>query len=240
LKVLNKADLADPAATSEWLNALAATTIKGVPVKTVAISSKKPSDVSKLPRLAASLAPHRGTALKPVRMLVMGIPNVGKSTLINALLRRKVAKTGDEPAVTKMQSRFDLGNVAGCAMELIDTPGLMWPLIEHPSDGLMLAASHAIGENAYIDEEVATFLATVLLVRYPGLLRARYGLETSGLDGPALVEAIAMKRSYRLKGGALDREKAGLTLINDYRGGALGRISLETPGSRAEMLARTG
>ena len=87
--------------------------------------------------------------------MIMGIPNVGKSTLMNALLKKRVAKVGDEPAVTKAQQRLYLGN----NMVLIDTPGMMWPKIEHPTDGLMLAASHAIGSNALIEEEVATFLA---------------------------------------------------------------------------------
>ena len=240
LKVLNKADLADPAATVAWLRSFEAekqAVKSGVqtPVKAVALSCKKPGEVAKIPRLAASLVPHRGTPGKPVRMMVMGIPNVGKSTLINALLKRRAAATGDEPAVTKHQSRYDLGE----HMELIDTPGLMWPAIKHPSDGLMLAASHAIGERAFIDEEVATFLADTLLARYPSLLTSRYGCPTEALDGPGLIAAIAKQRGFRAKGGALDYEKAGLVLMHDYRSGALGRISLETPQSRAAMLARS-
>lgn len=228
LKVLNKADLADPEATAAWLRALGSQEL----VKAVALSCKKPGDVAKVPRLAASLVPHRDSRLKPVRMLVMGIPNVGKSTLINALLKRKVALTGDEPAITRQQSRFQLDE----RMELIDTPGLMWPTIRYPGDGLMLAASHAIGADAYIDEEVATFLAETLIARYPALVTARYGCATENLDGPGLIEAIARLRGFRAKGGRLDYEKAGLALLRDYRSGALGRISLETPQSRAAML----
>jgi ribosome biogenesis GTPase A len=229
LKILNKADLADPAATAAWLNAYG----EHPGVKAVALSCKKPADVARIPRLAASLAPHRDSTFKPVRIMVMGIPNVGKSTLINALLRRRVAKTGDQPAVTKQQSRHQLDE----RMELIDTPGLMWPAIEHPSDGLMLAASHAIGENAYVDEEVAAYLAQTLLSRYPALVAARYGRAPKGMDGPGLIEAIALKRGFRLKGGAFDYSKAGLALLHDYRSGALGRVSLETPESRAAMVA---
>lgn len=229
LKVLNKADLADPEATAAWLRALGSQEL----VKAVALSCKKPGDVAKIPRLAASLVPHRDSRLKPVRMLVMGIPNVGKSTLINALLKRKVALTGDEPAITRQQSRFQLDE----RMELIDTPGLMWPTTRYPGDGLMLAASHAIGADAYIDEEVATFLAETLIARYPALVTARYGCATENLDGPGLIEAIARLRGLRAKGGRLDYEKAGLALLRDYRSGALGRISLETPQSRAARLA---
>jgi ribosome biogenesis GTPase A len=194
-----------------------------------------------VPGLCLKLAPHRGTTLKPLRMMIMGIPNVGKSTLMNALLKRRAANVGDEPAVTKSQQSFDLND----HMTLIDTPGLMWPKIEHDSDGLMLAASHSIGRNAVIDEEVAAFLGDILIARYPALVTQRYGFnipsplggEGAAVDGFHLIEAVAKKRGYRIKGGEFDLEKAALTLLQDYRDGVLGRISLETPASREEMLA---
>ncbi|GHT87334.1 ribosome biogenesis GTPase A [Betaproteobacteria bacterium] len=229
LKLLNKADLADPAATQAWMlhyNAQAG-------VKAVALSAKKAADVAKIPALCRALAPHRSDGTKPLRMIITGIPNVGKSTLMNALLKRKVAKVGDEPAVTKMQQTLDLGS----EMTLTDTPGLMWPKIDHDADGFMLAASHAIGRNAVIDEEVAFFLGRVLLQRYPALLAARYKLAPAELDGPGLVEAIGRRRGCLQKGGGLDLEKAARIFLLDYRSGALGRISLETPSSRAQMLA---
>jgi ribosome biogenesis GTPase A len=116
----------------------------------------------------------------------------------------------------------------------------MWPKIEHDSDGFMLAASHAIGRNAVIDSEVGIFLAGLLLQRYPALLAARYGIAVEGLDGVGIVEAIAKKRGCITKGrhaGELDLEKAAMILLTDYRCGKLGRISLETPESRAAMLA---
>ena len=236
LKILNKADLADPIATKAWVNFYNGQKN----VKAVALSCKKPGDAAKIPALCAALAPHRGTNLKPLRMMIMGIPNVGKSTLMNALLKRRVAAVGDEPAITKNQQSFDLNE----QMTLIDTPGLMWPKIEHDSDGLMLAASHAIGRNAIIDEEVATFLADLLLARYPALLAKRYGTpapfpikgESDKLDGADIIAAIARRRGYLLKGGEPDLEKAALMLLQDYRTGALGRISLETPQSRSAML----
>lgn len=229
LKILNKSDLADPAATQAWLDYYN----KQKDVNAVALSCKKPADVAKIPNLALKLAPHRGTALKPLRMMIMGIPNVGKSTLMNALLKKRVAAVGDEPAVTKSQQRLYLNN----NMVLIDTPGMLWPKIEHPSDGLMLAASHAIGTNALIEEEVATFLADLLLARYPQLISARYGFPTEGIDGVSVLEGIAKRRAFRIKGGDLDFEKAAHTLLQDYRSGALGRISLETPQSREQLLA---
>ncbi|MDO9446742.1 MAG: ribosome biogenesis GTPase YlqF, partial [Candidatus Nitrotoga sp.] len=187
----------------------------------------------KIPGLCEMLAPHRDNRLKPLRMMIMGIPNVGKSTLINALLKRRVAAVGDEPAVTKNQQGFDLNE----RMTLIDTPGLMWPKIEYDSDGLMLAASHAVGRNAIIDEEVASFLGDILLACYPNLLANRYGFSVEGLDGVGIIEAVAKRRGYLLKGGVPDLEKAALMLLQDYRTGALGRISLETPKSRSIMLA---
>ncbi|OAI51923.1 ribosome biogenesis GTPase YlqF [Betaproteobacteria bacterium SCGC AG-212-J23] len=229
LKILNKADLADPEATAAWVRHLD----EGKLVKAVALSCKRPGDVAKVPRLAAALAPHRDSEHKPVRMLVMGVPNVGKSTLINALLKRKVAKTGDEPAVTRQQSRWDLDD----RHELIDTPGLMAPVIKNPNDALLLAASHLIGQEAYVEEEVATFLGEILLARYPGLLRTRYGFEVERMDAHRLIATIASRRGYLGKGGKPHLDKAARALLQDYRSGALGRLSLETPPSRQASLA---
>jgi ribosome biogenesis GTPase A len=231
LKVLNKADLADPAATREWIGFYD----RQAGVKAVALSAKKPGEVARIPALCQGLAPHRDGGVKPLRMMIMGIPNVGKSTLLNTLLKRKVAAVGDEPAVTKSQQGFDLGP----RMTLTDTPGLMWPRIEHDGDGYMLAASHAIGRNAVMEEEVATFLAGILLGRYPALLATRYGVPLPGLDAVGVLEAVARRRGCLLKGrgGGPDLEKAALILLQDYRDGLLGRISLETPETRRAMLA---
>ena len=232
LKLLNKSDLADPAVTQAWLDYY-----NSQPgVKAVAISSKKPGEAARVPALCKGLAPHRNDGIKPLRMLIMGIPNVGKSTLMNALLKRRVAAVGDEPAVTKSQMCIDLDPT----MSITDTPGLMWPKIRHDSDGFMLAASHAIGRNAVIDSEVAIFLADLLLRNYPALLAERYDIDVDGMDGVGIVEAVAKKRGCIVKGrrgGDLDLEKAGMILLTDYRGGKLGRVSLESPASRAAMLA---
>ena len=231
LKVLNKADLADPEVTREWI----AFYNRQKGVRAVAVSCKKASDVARLPGLCQKLAPHRDDNLKPLRMMIMGIPNVGKSTLMNALVKRRVAKVGDEPAVTKSQQSFDLSP----RLSITDTPGLMWPKIEYDADGFMLAASHAIGRNAVIDEEVAGFLAGILLARYPDLLTARYGFAVQGMDGADVIEAVAKRRGCVLRGGGgrFDLEKASLILLQDYRDGALGRVSLETPESRSAMLS---
>ncbi|MSP86672.1 MAG: ribosome biogenesis GTPase YlqF, partial [Methylotenera sp.] len=213
--------------------------------KAVALSCKKPGEANKIPKLCLALTPHRGTHLKPLRMLIMGIPNVGKSTLMNALLNRRVAKVGDEPAVTKSQQRFDISET----MSITDTPGMMWPKIQYESDGYMLAASHAIGRNAVIDEDVALFLADNLLKNYPTLINARYKLDTMKhaggfldvlkMDGVDLLEAIARRRSYKRHDGLYDMEKTAVAFLTDYRSGAIGRISLETPLSRAAMMQKT-
>ena len=229
LKILNKSDLADPHATKAWLDYY--NSQKGV--RAVALSCKKPSDVAKVPTFALEQAPHRGVPTKPLRIMIMGIPNVGKSTLMNALLKKRVANVGDEPAVTKVQQRLYLGK----NIILTDTPGMLWPKIAHPTDGLMLAASHAVGVNALIEEEVATFLAEIVLQRYPQYLTERYGMITEGIDAVSVIEGVAKKRGYRLKGGDWDYEKAAHTLLLDYRSGALGRVSLESPQSRELLLA---
>jgi ribosome biogenesis GTPase A len=232
LKILNKADLADPIATQAWLHFYN----QQEGVKAVALSCKSTSDAAKVPKLCQPLAPHRDNNHKPLRMMIMGIPNVGKSTLMNMLLKRRVANVGDEPAVTKSQQSHKIND----QMTLTDSPGLMWPKIEHTSDGLMLAAIHAIGRNAVFEEEVAEFLGGVLLERYPELLTARFGFATENLDGIGVVEAIAKKRGCLIKGknGGMDLEKAAMIFLTELRSGKLGRISLETPESRSDMLAR--
>ena len=229
LKVLNKSDLADPVATKAWIDYYS----RQEGVKAVAISSKNHGEVARIPALCQRLAPHRNDNIKQLRMMIMGIPNVGKSTLMNALVRRKIAKVGDEPAVTKSQQIHQIS----VRHSIVDTPGLMWPKIEHPSDGLMLAASHAVGRNAIIGEEVAVFLAGLLLDRYPALLSARYGFSVEGIDAVAVVEGVARRRALLMRGGEPDFEKASLVLLQDYRDGKLGRISLETPETRRQMLA---
>ena len=240
LKVLNKADLADPKATEAWLNYF-----NSLPnTKAVALSCKKAGDAKKIPSVCRKITPHRGTHLKPLRALIMGIPNVGKSTLMNALLNRRVAKVGDEPAVTKSQQRFELD----ATFSITDTPGMMWPKIAYESDGYMLAASHAIGRNAVIDEDVAIFLADNLIKNYPDLINARYKLNTIKhdggfldvlkMDGVDLLEAIAKRRSYKRHDGLWDMEKTAVAFLTDYRSGAIGRVSLETPISREAMIEK--
>ena len=230
LKILNKADLADSKVTQQWLDTLNAQKN----TRAIAMNTKNPGAVGQILPTCRQLAPHRNDATKPLRMMIMGVPNVGKSTLMNALLKRRVANVGDEPAVTKTQQRIELSS----DMVLTDTPGMLWPKIELDSDGLMLAASHAIGVNAYFEDEVAIFIAEILRTRYPQALNQRYKItQAADLDDVGVIEQVAAYRGYRAKGGKIDFEKAAHTLLQDYRDGALGGISLETPDSRAQIVA---
>jgi ribosome biogenesis GTPase A len=236
IKVLSKSDLADPEITLQWQDYLE----REQGVKTLALTTEQPEKTRQLIDLCHKMLPNKASSDKPIHTLIMGIPNVGKSTLMNALVKKKVAAVGDQPAVTKSQQRIDISS----RLTIYDTPGMLWPKIEHPIDGLMLAASHAVGVNAYIDEEVATFLADFLVEHYPALLTARYGFSTAGLDGVSVIEAVAKKRGCLMKGrgGELDLEKAAGILLTDYRTAAIGRISLETPALRearaAQLLAK--
>lgn len=234
LKILNKVDLADPKITEQWLAWFNAQ--EGV--HAIGLSCKKAGESNKVLPEAQKMAPHREGQLKRLRVMMMGVPNVGKSTLINALLNRRIAGVGDEPAVTKLIKRYELPPVgANAGTWLYDTPGLMWPKIALASDGLLLAANHLVGVKAYIDEEVATYLAEILLERYPESLAERYGFSNTGeMDGPDVIEGIAKRRGFRIKGGSADFEKAAVTLLLDYRSGALGRITLETPDARSVQL----
>jgi ribosome biogenesis GTPase A len=223
LKVLNKADLADPVVTKAWLNMYN----QQDGVNAVALSCNKPGQATKVPNLCQPLAPHRNSSTKPLRMLIMGIPNVGKSTFMNMLINRRLARVGNEPAVTRMQQRHTLND----RMTLIDSPGLLWPKIEDPIVGFKLATIYAVTAKIIVDEEVAEFLATILLARYPSLLAKRYGYVSDDLEFAGLLEAIAIKRGCLSKGrgGGPDREKAAKILLHEYRNGILGRTSLETP-----------
>ena len=225
LKVLNKADLADPAITQAWLNLYN----RQPGVSAVALSCHHAGDAAKVPQLCQPLAPHRNSSVKPLRMLIMGIPNVGKSTLMNMLLKRRIARVGDEPAITKVQQRHKLND----HMAITDSPGPLWGTIKDPQVGLLLATVNAVGHTVVDDEAVAEFLAAILLTRYPARLTARYGFVAEGLTSSDVIDAIAKKRGCLLtrSGGGLDRDKAARILLLDYRNGTLGRTSLETPES---------
>ena len=224
LKVLNKQDLADPARTELWLahyNSLPETQALGLDASITAPAQR-------LIAACRALAPLRGGMAKPMRVLICGIPNVGKSTLINTLVGKRAAKTGDEPGITKLEQRIALAS----DFYLYDTPGMLWPKITIEKGGYNLAATGAVGRNALDEELVAVELLATLRRDYAGQVEARYKLhdaESAHLNDEELLAAIGRKRGAVLGGGKVNLQKAAEILIHDYRSGVLGRITLETP-----------
>ena len=181
-----------------------------------------------------TLAPTRGSMVKPMRVLICGIPNVGKSTLINTLTGKRATKTGDEAGVTKVEQRLVLAD----GFYLWDTPGMLWPRIIVAKSGYNLAASGAIGRNAFEEEEVALELLDYLIPNYPALLEARYKLSIEpGTTDEQLLEEIGRKRGAVLTKGRINLQKAAEIVIYELRAGTLGRITLETPAEYAQWLA---
>ena len=231
LKVLNKQDLADPERTALWLahyNAIPGTRALGLDA-----SMKAPAKA--LVDACFALAPTRGNSMtKPMRVLICGIPNVGKSTLINTLKGKRSTKTGDEAGVTKIEQRIVLQD----AFYLFDTPGVLWPRIIVAKSGYNLAASGAIGRNAYDEEEVALELVEYLRQHYPAQVEARYTLTgVAQMSDEELLAAIGRKRGALLSGGRINLQKAAEVAIYDFRQASLGRITLETPDEFAQWLA---
>ncbi len=223
IKILNKEDLADPAVTKQWLAYFEQE--KGV--KAIAMSCNQPKLVrGKVIDLARKLLPHRNDEfLKPIRAMVMGIPNVGKSTLINALAGKNIAKVGDEPAVTKAQQKIHLEG----GIVLSDTPGILWPRMGSEDFGYRLAVCGSIKNTAIEYEDVALYAAEYFLKAYPDAIRERYKLKQLPANDIALLEEIGRKRGGLRPGGHIDLHKASEVLLHDFRSGAIGRLSLETP-----------
>ncbi|RPE65004.1 ribosome biogenesis GTPase A [Tibeticola sediminis] len=225
LMVLNKQDLADPARTALWLDWYRARTATGA----LALDAAERAAARLLIDACRALAPGRHGLAKPLRVLICGIPNVGKSTLVNALCGRRMAKTGDEAGITRMEQRILLAD----DFYLFDTPGMLWPKIEIERSGYFLAASGAIGRNAYDDVEVALELLDVLRADYPERLAQRFGLaapvEVSATPADQLLTEIGRRRGALQSGGRVDEQKAAERVLADFRSGALGRVTLETP-----------
>lgn len=231
LKVLNKQDLADPARTALWLahyNGREGT-------RAIALDTTDGNAAKRLIAPCRELAPTRGNSLaRPLRVMICGIPNVGKSTLINRLVGKSAAKAADEAGVTRNEQRIVLED----GFYLFDTPGMLWPRIIVAQSGYNLAASGAVGRNAFDDQEVALELLDYLKRPYGDLLAARYQLkDLEALESEALLEAIGRGRGALQAGNKVNLQKAAELLIHDFRSGALGRITLETPAEFAQWLA---
>lgn len=229
LKLLNKQDMADPARTALWLdhfNAQSAT-------RAIGLDASEAAPASRLLQACRALAPLRGGMVKPLRVLICGVPNVGKSTLINTLVKRKAAKTGDEAGITKTEQVIALA----ADVTLYDTPGMLWPRIVVEQTGTHLAASGAVGRNAYDEHEVALALLERIQATYAGNLATRYKLPdqlaVSAMHADELLALIARQRGLMMSGGGLNLQKASEAVLNDFRSGALGRLTLETPAEHA-------
>ncbi|MBK8186367.1 MAG: ribosome biogenesis GTPase YlqF [Cellvibrio sp.] len=221
IKLFNKADLADPELTQIWIEKME----QESGVKAIAVSQERPEQIRALLPLCESLVPEKLRSIHPARAMIMGIPNVGKSTIINTLAGRTIAKTGNEAGITKSQQKIKLDN----NVLLTDTPGFLWPKLTPPSCGFRLAITGAIKETVYDYGEIAFFAADYLYQFYPDTLKNRYQLETLPDNDQEIIEAIGIKRGCAGKGGRVDLQKASTLLINEIRAGLLGRITWETP-----------
>ncbi len=221
LKVLNKSDLADPEVTGLWVTRFQ----KRQGVNPLAVSATNPGEVKRIKKLCLSMSRRKPAPLRPVRAMIVGIPNVGKSTLMNALVGRRVARAANEAAITRKTKHIDLSD----DLTISDTPGILWPNLENQRGAFRLAASGAIRESALDFDEVALFAARFMLKNYPDLLAKRYKLTEMPDNGQDLLEAIGAKRGCLIKGGEVDWNKVTTLFLNEFRGGLIGRISLERP-----------
>ncbi|GGW81740.1 ribosome biogenesis GTPase YlqF [Alteromonas halophila] len=233
LKILNKFDLADPDITRQWQEELESQ--RGV--FTITNTSDKPAESKQILSLLREHCADKNASVKSVNAMITGIPNVGKSTLINILADRIIAKTGNEPAVTKGQQRINLGS----GIVLYDTPGVLWPKIENPNSIYRLAASGAVKNTAMEFDDVGFFAADYLIKAYPEAMKARFKLDDLPDTELEFLEAAAKRRGAIMSGGRVNLHKICEVLLSELQSGKLGRVSLETPAmiasEKAEMAA---
>ncbi len=229
IKLLNKADLSDPERLDAWLDSF-----ENREQTRTLVTSTSDNRIAELPGLCRALVPRRSNRSSMMYALIAGIPNVGKSTLINRLAGRRIAKTGNEAALTRMQQRIEVT----AELTLIDTPGMLWPDIDNEASGYRLAATGAIRDTALELQDVAAFIAEFLLESYPDRLIQRYDIDPLPSSEIELLEAIARKRGSIVAGGRVDFEKVSRLLISELRAGELGGLCLETPTGLAAEQAR--
>lgn len=230
LILLNKADLADPRVTDQWVRYFAEQGLDAVPINAIK-GEGLPKAANEAKRLfAPKMEAMRKKGIRPraTRAMILGIPNVGKSSLINRMAKKTIAKTGDRPGVTQAQQWIKVGK----DFELLDTPGILWPKFEDPLVGLKLAASGAIKEEILDTEPVAIFIVQFMQERYPGVLEVRFNVESLPEDPRAALEEIGRKRGFLRAGNTIDMEATWKLMIREFRGGQLGRLSLERPDDR--------
>ncbi|MBO7081466.1 MAG: ribosome biogenesis GTPase YlqF [Neisseriaceae bacterium] len=230
LKILNKSDLADENLTQEWIGFFK----QQQKTDAIALSAHDKNIKASIIRACRQLVPHRGGMDKPLRVMICGVPNVGKSTLINTLIGKKSAKTGNEPGITKAEQRLILAD----DFWLYDTPGMLWQKIIVPESGYNLAIGGSVGRNALDEEDIVLYLIHYLKMHYPTLLAQRYQLSDfdEHMHDDVCLEQIARKRGALISGGRIDYQKASELVLQDFRSGLLGRITLETPEEWSQWL----
>jgi ribosome biogenesis GTPase A len=229
IKILMKKDLADFSATKEWVSYFSR---QGIPSAAINVNDK--ADIKHVVQLAKEQSQiklerlrKKGIQPRPARGLVLGIPNVGKSTLINRLANKKVAKTGDRPGITRQQLWIKVKK----DFELLDTPGILWPKFEDESVAYRLAAIGTIKDQLLPLQDVAAFVITHLQNHYPDLLEERYGLVREQNDMWEIFSEIGKKRGALESGGKINFDKVADLLLRDLRSGRIGNISMEWPGN---------
>ncbi len=227
LLLLNKADMADPKVTKEWISyykengihALAINSQEGNGMKQI-VSEAKVILKDKFDKMAA-----KGIRPRAIRALIVGIPNVGKSTLINRLAKKNIAQTGDRPGITKAQQWIKVGK----ELELLDTPGILWPKFEDQEVGQKLATTGAIKDTILNLQDIAVYALRFLEENYPENLKERFGLEEIPDDIVLLFDEIAKRRGSMMSGGLVDYDKTAELIIREIRTEKLGRLTFEKP-----------
>jgi len=225
--LLNKADLADPQKTKLWIEYF-----KHKSILTIPINAQSGDGINKIPSLAKEVLHEkfekmRAKGIKPraIRAMVVGIPNSGKSTLINRLAKKNIAKTGNTPGVTRSQSWIKVGK----EMELLDTPGILWPKFEDQEVGYKLALTGAIKDTIINLQDIAVYALRLLEKEYPERLKERYGFESIPSEIVDAFDQIGMKRGALMGGGIVDYDKTAEIIIRDIRSEKLGKLTFEVP-----------
>lgn len=226
IKILNKKDLADPAITKAWVRHFE----QQSKVRALPFSAKVHSEMKQLVKLIKLLVPNRGKPGWPIRAMVVGIPNCGKSTLINTLAGRSLAKVGDKPAITTATQKIDLKN----GIVIADTPGLLWPDMSDQAGAYRLAVSGAIGANALDYTTVGFFAADYMMKRYPELLELRYKITDLPDNSTEMIQTIGRRLGCLASGGEVDLHRSAEAFLRELRAGKLGRVSLEEPDMAAD------